>query len=170
MGEFREGPSLHLLFFKCLQFRITHKPKEHILQWHVLNSYSHIWGWHILLPFRSESHSLVFMYLAFLQPWTLLILSLLLKLSLLMTLVAFCYLAFHFTSLLLCRLFKSSSGPISRLSPYIAITPSEQSYLVLGILTVYSSSSVVCLKLQVDLYISTCWLSPFQSSVKSCWF
>ena len=29
-------------------------PKQHILQWHVLNSYSHILGWHVLLLFRDK--------------------------------------------------------------------------------------------------------------------
>lgn len=36
-------------------------PKWHIWRWHVLNSYSHIFGLHILLPFSSylkkQSHT-----------------------------------------------------------------------------------------------------------------
>ena len=33
-------------------------PKQHILQWHVLNSYSHILGWHVLLLFRDKKRLL----------------------------------------------------------------------------------------------------------------
>ena len=31
--------SLHLLFFKCFQFKIINIPKQHVLGWHVLNSF-----------------------------------------------------------------------------------------------------------------------------------
>lgn len=48
-GKFRESLILHLLFLKCLSLW-----KLHVLEWHVLNSHSHILGWHILLPLRDE--------------------------------------------------------------------------------------------------------------------
>lgn len=36
---FRENVSLHLLFFKCLHLKIINTSKQHILGWHVLNSF-----------------------------------------------------------------------------------------------------------------------------------
>ena len=40
-GELGESLSLHLLLLKCLQLKIINKPKQRILRWIVLNSYSH---------------------------------------------------------------------------------------------------------------------------------
>lgn len=52
----RESLSLYSLFFTCSQLKIINILKWHILVWRVLNFYSHILGWHIVLPFGIISH------------------------------------------------------------------------------------------------------------------
>lgn len=53
-GEFRERFSLYFLYFRYLEFKIINISKWHILRWHVPNSYRHILGWDLLLPFNIE--------------------------------------------------------------------------------------------------------------------
>lgn len=50
-----EKALLHLLLFKCLQLKVIDIPKWHALGLQVLNSYSQILGWWVLLPFRIHS-------------------------------------------------------------------------------------------------------------------
>ena len=41
-GEFIESLSLHLLYFECLQLKISNIPKQHVSQWHFLSPFTYL--------------------------------------------------------------------------------------------------------------------------------
>lgn len=50
IGDIRESLFLHVLLFKCLQFKVISILKQHVLEWGVLDSCIHIWGGMVCCP------------------------------------------------------------------------------------------------------------------------